>query len=68
MQTTGYIILDNRKVLILARHAKTKRYMKVRKSGHDGVHFPDEEFYLNLLSVESDCLKKKLLSGKTICL
>ena len=49
MQTHGYIIdkKTKEKIKILIRQAKYGRHLKMRKSGTDGSHFTDEEFYLN---------------------
>ena len=75
MQTLGYIILlepnsqKTAKVLILVRQGKYGRHIKMRKSGADGVHFSDEENFLN------ESLKEgykehldNLAEGKTIFL
>ena len=66
MQTIGYIMLDNRKVLVLVQDTKIMIYIKIRKSGSNGTHFKDEEVYLNLQNAKSRHQKKNLLSGKTI--
>lgn len=49
MQGIGFIIdrSSNEKLLLLVRQGINGRYLKLRKSGKDGVHFIDEEEYLN---------------------
>ena len=61
MQTTGYIIdeKNNTKILILARQGKYGRYLKKRISGKEGVHFIDEEIFLNSTSGEELLVKLK---------
>lgn len=62
MQTTGHLIIQGEKVLVLVRSRKYGVALKVRKSGGVGRYFPDESFHLN----ENPELTKDLLSGKTI--
>ena len=48
MQGIGHIFdKKNIKILVLVRQSKFTRHFKIRKSGKDGVHFTDEELYLN---------------------
>ncbi len=49
MQTTGYIEINGQILLVLARQKKITRQLKIRKSGGLGVHFIDEEIYLEEL-------------------
>ena len=55
---TGY------KILILVRQSKYCRYLKIRKSGKDGTHFHDEEFFLN--EIEQRDRLERLKSGESI--
>ena len=64
MQTTGYIQIDGKKILVLARTGKKYRSLKRRQSGKDGIHFTDEEAYLN----ENQERLKKLLRDEVIFL
>lgn len=64
MQTTGYLIIGGQKVLILVRHKRYSRLLKIRKSGRDGQHFEDEEHFLSL--PENRHLLEQLLRGETI--
>lgn len=75
MQEIGYINLkwpyshNIKKILILVRQAKYGRHLKLRKSGKDGVHFSDEEKFLNMeLSFDYTDDVGDLLNGKTIFL
>lgn len=75
MQTLGYMNLRGAgkaykaKVLVLASQGKDCRYFKVRKGGKDGVHFSDEELYLNERVNDGDCERiNELLNGEVICL
>lgn len=65
MQTIGYIVINNKKILVLVRISSIKANhvtMKIRKSGSDGSHFSDEEKYL-----ETEPTKlNELLNGKVI--
>lgn len=49
MQGTGYIYdkTSGEKILLLVRQCKCYRKLKRRKSGKDGCHFIDEEYFLN---------------------
>ena len=62
MQWTGYIIIDEIKILVLVRQKKYSRLLKLRKTGRPGVHLIDEEKYL-----EGDRQQlKSLLAGKVV--
>ena len=62
MQTHGYLIVNNQKVLILVRNKKYGRALKLRLTGSDGNCFEDESIFLS----ENKELFEKLLSGKVI--
>lgn len=68
MQTTGYIIIDNKKILVLIRDGKKLdkfcriKLIKLRKSGEDGYFMTDESDFLN----ESPDLIKRLKGGDVI--
>ena len=63
MQVHGYILDENKeKVKILVRSGKYGKYLKLRKTGKDGSHFIDEEFYLNEFT---DTLQK-LKNGEVV--
>ena len=64
MQTTGHLIIGGQKVLVLVRHKRYSRLLKIRKSGRDGQHFEAEEQFLTL--PESQHLLEQLLRGETI--
>ena len=66
MQTTGYIIdkRNGEKIKILIRQAKYGRHLKMRKTGKDGSHFIDEEFFLN--EVEQHDRLDELKNGTSI--
>lgn len=62
MQTTGYMIIGDEKILVLCRQKKYSRQLKIRMSGKDGNHFSDEEMMLDDLPD----LLKKLKGGQVI--
>ena len=64
MQTTGYLIINGQKVLVLVRQKRYSRLLKLRKSGRDGQYFEDEERFLTM--PENRHLLKQLLQGETI--
>ena len=64
MQTTGYLIIGGQKVLILVRHKRHSRLLKIRESGRDGQRFEAEEQFLTL--PENRHLLEQLLQGETI--
>ena len=66
MQTHGYIINNDQKILILVRDSKTCRYVKLRKSGADGNHFTEEEVFLNS-SEQAERLEELLLGNTITC-
>ncbi len=64
MQTTGYVIVNGRKILVLVRHKRHSRQMRMRQSGRDGTRFEDEERFLAL--PENERMLQSLLQGKTV--
>ena len=46
MQTTGYMMIDGQKVLVLIRRERYGVAVKLRRSGREGVHLTDEEAHL----------------------
>lgn len=62
MQTTGYVTIDGKDILILVRNKKYSRLLKLREAGRLGQHFADEEKFLS----ESTKHVSMLLSGKII--
>jgi len=66
MQTLGYIIVKNEKLLVLVRQSKFWRSFKLRDSnacvGQDGVLFENEQLYLE----EHSQFIRQLKSGKVI--
>ena len=70
MQTTGFIIdSTGEKILLLMRRGRKidkwcfETHFKLRKSGKDGIHFTDEEDYLNHYNQEAF---NNLIKGETI--
>lgn len=61
MQTTGYIIIEDAKILVLCRHKQFSRQFKIRKSGKDGNHFNDEEAFLKTSPEQLRKLKKGMV-------
>lgn len=47
LQTLGYLLIDDKKILVLVRQKKYTRCFKLRKSGADGSRFEEEEIYLS---------------------
>lgn len=62
MQTHGYIIVENQKILVLVRNKKYSRVLKIRYTGVDGNFFEDESIYLS----EDKKTFTRLLAGKVI--
>lgn len=62
MQTTGYIKIDKEKILLLVRSWKYGVALKIRKSGTDGQHLVDEEYYFDS---DRDALNN-LMVGKVV--
>ena len=62
MQTRGYLIVNNQKVLILVRNKKYGRALKLRLTGTDGNFFEDESYFLS----KNKEIFEKLLSGEVI--
>ena len=46
IQTTGYIVMSGKKILVLVQEHKIYRSFKLRYSGKDGFHFSAEEYFL----------------------
>jgi hypothetical protein len=47
MQGHGYLMIKDKKILILARDKKYTRCLKLRFTGSDGGYFPDESIFLS---------------------
>lgn len=62
MQTHGYIIVENQKILVLVRNKKYSRVLKIRYTGVDGNFFEDESICLS----EDKKTFTRLLAGKVI--
>ena len=69
MQTTGYLLIDGKKIKVLMRTKKIQgdkfcHYVlfKLRKTGKDGYFFKDESDYL----ADNPEKVKKLKGGETI--
>ncbi len=67
MQGTGYILVGNKKILVLLREVGNPkrgfyRSLKLRKTGKDGIFLEDESIFLN----ERLDLVQELLDGKVI--
>ena len=46
MQTTGHLVINGNKILVLVRHKQYSRQFKRRYGGTDGNRFVDEEIHL----------------------
>lgn len=64
MQTYGYLMIKDKKILILIRNKKYNRALKLRFTGLDGSYFKDESIFLSLS--ENKKILDNLLAGKTI--
>ncbi len=62
IQTTGHLLIDGQKILILVREKRYSRQLKIRLSGKDGNRFNDEEYYLQ----DNPSLLQDLLVGKVV--
>ena len=62
MQTHGYLIVNNQKVLILVQSKKYSRALKLRLTGTDGDFFEEESYFLSKNKEVFD----RLLLGKVI--
>ena len=62
MQTHGYLIVNNQKVLILVRAKKYSRALKLRLTGTDGTFFEEESYFIS----KNKEIFEKLLSGEVI--
>ena len=61
MQTTGYLIINSEKILVLVRPTTYGRSFKIRKSGKDGARFDEEERYLKDHPILVDDLKRDFI-------
>ena len=64
MQYIGYLLINNEKIKVLVREAKTYRSLKIRKSGEDGNRLSDESDHL----VDHPFLIRELKNGISITL
>ncbi|MBA7585117.1 hypothetical protein ES708_27087 [subsurface metagenome] len=64
MQGHGYLMIKDKKILILARDKKYTRCFKLRFSGSDGGYFVDESIFLS--ESENKKILDNLLAGKVI--
>ena len=62
MQTHGYLMIKDKKILILVRVKKYSHTLKLRFTGSDGSYFPDESIFLS----ENKKILDNLLTGKVI--
>ena len=62
MQTHGYLIVNNQKVLILVRNKKYSRALKLRLTGTDGNFFEDESYFIS----RNKEVFEKLLLGEVV--
>ena len=62
IQTTGYVMVNGKKILVLVRQKKYTRTFKIRHSGKDGIHFNDEEYTFE----KHPELMKALLNGEVV--
>ena len=62
MQTLGYLMVNNQKVLVLVRSKKYSRIFKLRLTGKDGDFFDEESYFMS----KNKEFFEKLLSGKVV--
>ena len=62
MQIHGHLIINNQKILVLVRHKKYGRALKIRLTGKDGNFFEDESYFL----LKNKEVFDRLLSGEVI--
>lgn len=62
MQTHGYLMINNQKVLILVQNKKYSQALKLRLTGMDGNFFEDESCFMS----QNQELFEKLLSGEVV--
>ena len=62
MQTTGYMIINGEKILVLCRQKRFSRQFKIRTSGKDGNEFTDESIVFS----DAPELLIKLKKGQVI--
>ncbi|MBA7521665.1 hypothetical protein ES705_13776 [subsurface metagenome] len=64
MQGHGYLMIKDKKILILARNKKYTRCLKLRLTGSNGHYFKSESIFLSEL--ENKKTLDNLLAGKVI--
>ena len=64
MQGHGYLMIEDKKILILFRSKKYTRALKLRFTGSDGHYFKSESIFLSEL--ENKKTLDNLLAGKVI--
>jgi len=62
MQTYGYLMIKDKKILILVRSKKYSHTLKLRLAGSDGSYFGEESIFLS----ENKKILDNLLAGKVI--
>jgi len=62
MQTHGYLMIKDKKILILVRSRKYSRALKLRFTGSDGNYFEEESIFLS----ENKKILDNLLTGNVI--
>mgnify|MGYP000380024804 CR=1 FL=1 len=58
MQTVGYVIVENEKILLYASYRGEQTVLTYRESGKDGVHFTSFEELISKSNVAVDRLKR----------
>jgi hypothetical protein len=68
MQALAYLYdkTTGEKLLCLVRQGSYGRYLKLRKSGKDGIHLTDEEIFINQKD-EVDRLKRLKNGERVFC-
>ncbi|GAI95110.1 unnamed protein product [marine sediment metagenome] len=64
MQTHGYLMIKDKKILILVHPKKYFNALKLRFTGSDGNYFKDESIFLSLS--ENKKILDNLLDGKVV--
>ena len=62
MQTYGYLMIKDKKILILVRSKKYSRALKIRFTGSDGNYFEEESIFLS----KNKKILDNLLTGNVI--
>jgi hypothetical protein len=62
MQTHGYLMIKDKKILILIHSKKYTHALKLRFTGSDGNYFEEESIFLS----ENKKILDNLLAGKVI--